>query len=120
MPFFTCDHVSLGYPEAERETRIITPDGSGYINIAWAFVWDGISIYPDCDGDVTRFFLSNTSQMTAWASLPAKKSGDRWFQIDPGAVIGPVTSPGQLQQNGIRRHLDIAPGQRLTFTQPTG
>lgn len=120
MPIQSCDPAVLGPDAGSREERVNAPDGSGYVGIKWRFTWDGVSAWPDCDGQVTMLEYQNSSAMPAWAELPAKKQGVKWIVLDPHTPATTITKRNDLVQLGLSNNSDIQPQNRLTFTAPTG
>ena len=72
------------------------------VTIRWQ--WDGTSTFPDCDGPVIDIRVVNTSDVTYYANLPAKKKGLRNFEIPPGTDA--TYSGNQLKQAGLENYAD--------------
>jgi len=79
--------------------------------------WDNTSVRPACDGPVQQVRVRNTSAMTAWALLPAKKRGSLWVQGDPGTDVN-TTNTNQLRNQGLDTASAIQ-GVGITFIDPT-
>lgn len=114
MPLFTCDLATHGGNEFALELPL--PDRTGYVLIDCAFTWDGLSIWPDCNGPVTSLRTRNTGTSTAWALLPDKKKGNLWVQLDPGTDVT-ITQKGTLSNLGLSNALDVK-SVRFSYTDP--
>lgn len=111
-----CDPASRGATFNEFELQIPLPNGSGFVNADVRYTWDGVSVWPACDGPVTFLRTRNTGTQTAWALLPDKKHAPLWVQIDPGTDVT-VTSHGQLNTLGLANATDVE-SVRLSFVNP--
>lgn len=129
MPSGTCDPASRGDAYNQVAEEVPAPDGSGSVLIDCRFGWDGVSVMPNCDGPTQSIRTRNTSSQTAWASLPNKKSGSAWIQIDPGTdattsssgtldnLTGKNTRNATLASAGLTNYSDVA-AVSIVFTQP--
>ena len=116
MPVGTCDPASRGEAFNVMALEKPAPNGSGAVLTEVRYGWDGVSVKPGCDGPVSRIRTRNTSSLVAWASLPLKKRGETWIQIDPGTDVT-VTNANQIRNLGLENYSDVA-GVAVTFTQP--
>jgi hypothetical protein len=73
------------------------------VTIQWD--WDGTSTFPDCDGPVRLIRVVNTSQITYYCNLPAKKRGLRNVEIPPGTDTT-ITARNTLRQLGLENYSD--------------
>lgn len=119
MPIMNCDPVAIGLTFRTEESKVPAPDGSGHVDINWAYSWDGVSTWPDCDGPVDHLTYSNSSDMPAWALIPNKKKGSAWVPIPAGTPSTTISSSGQLNQLGLSNNSDVKPGNRITFKDPS-
>lgn len=119
MPLYTCDLQPLGLtPEFAME--IPAPNYSGSVLVDCMFDWDGLSVWPDCNGPVTLLRVRNTSNVTAWALLPDKKKGSPWVQGNPGTdltITQATKGQSSLSSLGLTNALDVKT-VTITFTQP--
>jgi hypothetical protein len=75
-------------------------DNLGQVVVEIFATHDGVSVRPNCDGQVTLIHVVNTGPVVWYAHLPNKSKGNPWVQIDPG-TDQPITSPGQLNNLGL-------------------
>lgn len=116
MPIGTCDPATRGATYNELTIERPAPNSSGSVLAEVHYTWDGTSVRPNCNGPVIFIRTRNTSNMPAWANLPAKKRGSTWIQIDPGTDVT-TTSAGQINNLGLSTAADIA-FVDVVFTQP--
>jgi hypothetical protein len=50
------------------------------------WTWDGVSVYPECDGPVVQVHYINTGSETWYAHLPLKTRGVTDVAITPGRI----------------------------------
>lgn len=91
------------------------PVRDGYVMYECRWTWDKVSVYPNCDGPITRLRVRNTSTGPAWVKVPRKKKGNPWVQIDPGTDI--FLTQGQRNQLGLENYQDVV-GAEVSETQP--
>ena len=92
------------------------PDDSGSVLTEVHFTWDGVSIWPQCDGPVIFLRTRNTGTSPAWAMLPDKKKPPLWVKLDPGTDVT-VTQKGTLNNLGLSNALDVV-AVTFQFTDP--
>lgn len=88
---------------------------NGEVLIWIAYGWDGVSVYPDCQGPLVGARVQNTNQVggTVWyAHLEGKKNHPITVAIQPGPAA--TYSAAQLAAVGLSTVDDIA---GLTLTQ---
>lgn len=108
MPLGTCDPASRG--EEWNTTEYAVDDGNVVVTIRWG--WDGTSAMPNCDGPVQDIRVRNTSAITYYANLPAKKRGLRNVEIPP--LSDATYSGSQLRQAGLELYSDTIGVQPYT------
>lgn len=114
----TCDTAPItGTTDKAFALEIPNPDYSGSVLSEVHYTWDGVSVYPDCDGPVTSLQTRNTGDMTGWAILPDKKKAPLWVQINPGTNTT-TTSKGQLANLGLSNASDVR-SVTISYKQPT-
>jgi hypothetical protein len=107
-----CDPASRGETQNEFEIDVpIQGQPGAYMAVECHFTWDGVSVWPFCDGPVIYLRTSNTSVVTVWALLPDKKRGDPWVAIPPGTTT--ITRKQDLSTLGLSNATDV---QRVTLT----
>jgi hypothetical protein len=77
--------------------------GTIHIRVQWS--WDGVSVYPDCNGPIQDVFVENTGTNTWRCLLPAKKRGNPWVDIPPGSAN--TLTGNQLNQAGLTTRTDV-------------
>lgn len=117
MPIGTCDPASRGDAFNVME---LAGGINGNVVVTVRFSWDGVSTKTTepvgCDGPVKDIRVRNTGAVPYWALLPAKKAGNPWVEI-PAGTDTTVSSPGQLNNLGLRNYSDVA-GVTVTDVQP--
>jgi hypothetical protein len=91
----SCDHTlePLGY-------NVITlTKGNGTVTVDVRWTWDGVSVWPECDGPVVQVHYTNTGTETWYAHLPRKTRGVTDVAITPGE--DQVVSGNALRQAGL-------------------
>jgi hypothetical protein len=79
MPKGTCDPA----PAAFNTTHIVK--GNGEIDVQIRVGWDGVSVYPDCQGPIIRVLVANTSATRTWYAIaPRANGGRRVLTMPPG------------------------------------
>lgn len=111
-----CNPASRGAAFNAFALEIPLPDRSGSVLADCHYTWDGVSVWPSCDGPVIFLRTRNTGTSPAWALLPDKKKPPLWVQIDPGTDVT-VTSAGQLANLGLSNASDVQT-VRLSFVNP--
>jgi hypothetical protein len=92
MPKGVCDPGPGAFNE-----MTLTQDG---LTCVVRYGWDGVSVFPDCNGPVEDVHLTNPTARTVWVLLPRKGSGNKWEAVLPGADIT-LTKGGQLNSRGL-------------------
>lgn len=82
MPKGTCDHTLD--PNGFNTLRLTKANGDVMLEVRWE--WDGVSVWPECDGPVIRARASNTGTQTWYAHVPRARGGTRTIEIAPGDV----------------------------------
>lgn len=108
MPLGTCDPASRG--DQWNTDEYAVDNGNVVVTIRWD--WDGVSQMPNCDGPVIDIRLRNSSQLTYYCNLPAKKKGLRNIEIPPGSDT--TYSGVQLKQAGLENYSDTTGVQPYT------
>lgn len=115
----TCDTAPItGTTDKSFALEIPNPDYSGSVLADVHYVWDGVSVWPNCDGPVTSLRTRNTGDTTGWALLPDKKKAPLWMQINPGTDVT-ITAKGQLANLGLSNASDVQ-SVTITYTNPAG
>lgn len=102
----SCDHNARGAAYNEFSIQQRLADDSGSVLIDCRYTWDGVSVWPYCDGPVVYLQTRNTGTSPAWALLPDKKRGNPWVQIDPGTDVV-ITAKGTLGNLGLSNAQDV-------------
>lgn len=110
MPIGTCDPASRG--DALNVTEYAVDNGNVDVMIRWG--WDGVSVMPNCNGPLVDVRLRNSSEVTYYVNLPAKKKGLRNIEIPPGSDT--TYTAQQLKQVGLDTYADTAGVQ--PYTEP--
>lgn len=108
MPKGVCDPS----PEPYNEMGLSVLNGQVSIVVRWT--WDGVSVYPDCDGPITEVVVTNTTAQDVTFNVPfARKANGRTYTL-PASQTVTISSPGQLRQLGYETITDT---ENLTITQ---
>lgn len=101
MPKGICDPS----PEPYNTLSLAVADGRVVAEIRWE--WDGVSVYPDCDGPVIYVRIRNLSADTFEVLLPnARRPSGRIVTIGPG-YDQTMTAPGALKNAGLETIRDV-------------
>lgn len=86
---------------------------NGEITVDIRYGWDGVSVFPDCQGPIIRIRVQNLSQVTTWyAHVEGKRGQPQTIAIPPGDTS--IYSGQALANHGITTLDDIA---NLTIDQ---
>ena len=96
----SCDPAAYGV--LFNVVQYAVDNGNVEVTITWD--WDGTSTWPDCDGPVQSIRVRNSSSITYYCNLPAKRRGLRNFEIPPGTDN--TYSGNQLRLAGVDRYAD--------------
>lgn len=80
MPKGTCDHALD--PNGYNEVTLTKGNGTVTVDVRW--LWDGVSIWPACAGEVIQIHYVNAGTDTWRAQLPNKTRGEAFVDIPPG------------------------------------
>lgn len=104
MPIQSCNPADRG--ATFNAAAMELPIGNGHVLAEYRYTWDGISVWPACDGPLTLLHVRNTSSQVAYALCPGKKKGDLWVEIPAGTDTN--IGAGQRNQLGLENASDIA------------
>lgn len=75
------------------------------VEVQWT--WDGVSTFPECDGDVQSVRIRNLTDVAVTAMLPnARKAAGRVYTAQPGLDMT-ISAPGTLRSLGFETYLDL-------------
>lgn len=101
VPKGVCDPA----PEEYNTLYLGVLDDRVAVTVLWS--WDGVSVYPDCDGPIVSVRVQNLTDAAVSALLPnARKQAGRVYTLQPGADIT-ITSPGTLKNLGYETIRDM-------------
>lgn len=90
--------------------------GNGEVFVEVGYGWDGISVFPNCQGPLVGARVSNLSQTRTWyAVFTRPRGGVRVITFAPGTVQ--TYSAAQLSSVGLDTREDIN-AFALTLTPP--
>lgn len=98
-------------PSPDPFNEVTLTKGNGTVTIDTRWTWDGVSVYPECDGPIIRIRVTNTGQQTWYAHVQRRRGGTRAVAIEPGADRS--YTGAQLAQVGIETIQDL---DELTLT----
>lgn len=95
--------------------------GNGAILVEARYGWDGVSVFPDCDGPLIRVRVTNTTQNQTWYAVFPRP---RRPQAPPIVItfapgFQQIYSPAQLSAVGLDTINDLS-DYDLTQTNPNG
>lgn len=96
---------------AQFNTQSMTK-ANGAVTIDVRYGWDGVSVWPDCQGPIISIRVTNTGTETWYAHLTGRRGQPRTIAIDPGTDR--IISGAQLATVGITTLDDLA---ELTLTR---
>ena len=99
MPKGVCDPA----PAAYNETGMWLNNGTVGVTIRWT--WDGVSVFPECDGPVVSVRAVNTSDAAWSVRLPrARRTVGRRVTLQPGDDV--TVSGSTLANRGYETYSD--------------
>lgn len=79
----------------------------GLVSVTVESEWDGISVYPNCDGPVVSVRIRNLTDGSVSAMLPnARRASGRVYTAQPGLDMT-ITAPGTLKSFGYETIQDM-------------
>jgi len=73
------------------------------VDLRW--VWDGVSVRPDCDGPVLDLHVRNNAGADRWAQLPRARGGTRSVLIPAGTDR--ILTQSQCAAVGLVNYIDV-------------
>jgi hypothetical protein len=111
MPKGTCDHTL----DPRGFNSITMTKGGGDVTIDVRWTWDGVTVWPECDGPITRIRVINTGEVTWYAHVRRRRGGTRAVALDPGESRN--YTGNQLANAGIESLSDL--DDLVLTTSPT-
>lgn len=90
-------------PATVNHLQFDVADGQVAIDVTWA--WDGISIWPDCDGPVQSIQVKNLGTTPYTLQIPNGRKA-KTVTLTPG-FNQTYTSAGQFKQFGVETYRDL-------------
>ena len=99
-----CPAVQEVPGRSQAEEALAVADGQVRITVRWE--WDGVSVYPACDGPIKSIRLQNLTGNEFVATLPnARRAGGRAQTIAPFADVT-ISAKGTLKSLGLESYSD--------------
>lgn len=94
-------------PSPEPFNIIEYADNNGLVVITVRWSWDGVSVYPDCDGPIQDITAVNNGTVPWTIQAPSLRNGKtgRTFSLNPGQTV--TVSGNKLSQAGLSLASDV-------------
>jgi hypothetical protein len=111
MPTRTCNPADWG------ATWAVGRLGIGPILLEWEAGWDGVSVWPECNGPLHSLHVLNTSTTDTWyAHFKGKRGQPKVIDIPPSTDR--TFNQGQLGSRGFQDASDLGDLQILPTSTP--